>query len=156
MLSTASPPLMPPAPLELVLASPPRDLPVLPALPESLPPAATLSARAALADPPPPMPPMDLPAPPSLPESLPPVVALAERAAPVHQPPPMPMPSDTGSTVPAASTIPAAPPSRMSLYYPSASFKIICCYCFRNSHNISYQQCPGCYKTGGGTNYTRK
>jgi hypothetical protein len=40
------------------------------------------------------------------------------------------------------------------LYYPSASFKIICCYCFLNSHNISYQQCPGCYKTGGGTNYT--
>jgi hypothetical protein len=42
----------------------------------------------------------------------------------------------------------------MSGHFPSASFKVICRYCFRNSHNICYKQCPDCYKAGGGMNYT--
>jgi hypothetical protein len=42
----------------------------------------------------------------------------------------------------------------MSHHFPTASFKVICRYCFRNSHNICYKQCPDCYKAGGGTNYT--
>jgi hypothetical protein len=50
------------------------------------------------------------------------------------------------------SNIPIAPP--FSIHLPSAPFKVICRQCFRNSHNIAYRQCPECYKSNGGTNYT--
>jgi hypothetical protein len=42
----------------------------------------------------------------------------------------------------------------MSIHFPSACFKVICRLCFRNSHNISYKQCPDCCKSQGGMNYT--
>ncbi len=101
-------------------------------------------------------PPAGPPAPPELPESPPEVeAALADSLSPPSDPPspssslqPAPplQPTNTGST------IPTAPP--MSIRFPSACFKVICRYCLCNSHNICYKQCPDCYKSGGGMNYT--
>jgi hypothetical protein len=53
--------------------------------------------------------------------------------------------------LPAVSTIPVAPP--MSDYFPSCYFKVICRYCFHDSHDIRYKQCPGCYRKMGRNNY---
>ncbi len=94
-------------------------------------------------------------APPTFPASLPPALApLSSSSSPLPPPSPSPLPPPSPSPTPqpAASTIPAAPP--MSIHFPLASFKVISRLCLRNSHNISYKQCPYCYKSGGGLNYT--
>jgi hypothetical protein len=46
-----------------------------------------------------------------------------------------PAPSDSASE-PAAAIIPVAPP--MSSYFPKCPFKVICCYCFRDDHDVRY------------------
>jgi hypothetical protein len=101
------------------------------------------------------LPPMGLPAPPSLPTSPPLAVAPSSGAVPASPPSPSPSPTPqptvAGSSVSAECTIPAAPP--ISIHFPLAAFIVICRYCLRNSNNISYSQCPDCYKTGGGMNY---
>jgi hypothetical protein len=78
-----------------------------------------------------------------------------EPSPPPPSPPssPSPPPSPSPPTPhPADNTIPPAPP--MSIHFPLACFKVICRFCLQNSHNISYRQCPDCYKKQGGMNYT--
>jgi hypothetical protein len=107
------------------------------------------------------------PTPPSLPDSplqLEPAKDGGSTPSPSTLPPsatPAP-PSDTpmpteptepaASNVEAISTIPVAPP--MSAHFPSCYFKVICRYCLRDSHDIRYKQCPGCYRKMGGNNYS--
>jgi hypothetical protein len=50
-----------------------------------------------------------------------------------------------GSSAPAVLVIPAAPP--MSIHFPTACLKVLCCNCLLNSQNISYKQCPDSYKS---------
>jgi hypothetical protein len=103
--STALPPLLPPALLELEPASPVSGPPAPPTLPASPPLAVAPYAGVVPADPP------------------------SSSSSPSPPPSPFPMPQ------PADSNIPAAPP--MSIHFPLASFKVICCLCFQNSHNIA-------------------
>jgi hypothetical protein len=123
---TAPWPLLPPAPLVLELASPPTGLPAPPSFP-TLPPLVVAPSSGAV------------PASPPLPlQSLSPL------------PMPTPQPTVAGSSVSAECTIPAAPP--MSIHFPLAAFKVICSHCLRNINNISFRQCPDCYKIRGGMN----